>query len=227
MEAAVRYVLEGEYESHCDGFGLDILDIGANVGAFALWADMRWRGSTIRCYEPNPGTFAYLERNIKGRPNISATNAAVYPGVGRREPFFSRYAGDGEAGLVSYARDTFRDQAVMSDFDVDVVAPSDLASADIVKLDVEGAEAAILAHLDLSKTSLVLAEFQNSRNRGEMQARLADSFVAVLDEACRWDPILDYRDYREDLKGNVYGRMFYVRRGMTRLMHRPPPKPRS
>ena len=105
---------------------------------------MRWQGSTIRCYEPNPGTFAYLERNIKGRPNISATNAAVYPGVGRREPFFSRYDGDGEAGLVSYARDTFRDQAVMSDFDVDVVAPSDLASADIVKLDVEGAEGVIL-----------------------------------------------------------------------------------
>ena len=133
----------------------------------------------------------------------------------------------GEAGLVSYARDTFRGQAVISDFDVDVVAPSDLVSADIVKLDVEGAEAAILAHLDLSRTSLVLAEFQNSRNRGEMQATLADGFVAVLDEACQWDPMLDYRDYREDLKGNVYGRMFYVRRGMTRLMHRPPAQVRS
>ena len=222
MEAAVRYVFEGEYESHHDGSGLDILDIGANVGSFALWAALRWPGSTIRCYEPNPGTFAYLQRNIAARAGITATNAAVYPGVGSREPFFSRYAGDGEAGLVSYARDTFREQAVAPSFDVDVIAPHGLASADIVKLDVEGAEAAILAHLDLSNTSLVLAEFQNSKNRAAMQQVLARDFTAVLDESCPWDPILDYLDYRADLKGDVYGRMFYVRRGMTRLVHRPP-----
>ncbi|MFZ4809208.1 MAG: FkbM family methyltransferase [Hyphomicrobiaceae bacterium] len=222
MESAIRYVLEGEYESHYDGAGLDILDIGANVGAFALWATMRWPGSRIRCYEPNPGTFAYLQRNIAGRPGITATNAAVYPGAGARGPFFSRYAGDGEAGLVSYARDTFSEQAVTASFDVDIVPPGELASADIVKLDVEGGEAAILSHLDLSATSLVLAEFQNSRTRAAMQTVLARDFEAVLDEACPWDPILDYRDYRQDLSGDVYGRMFYVRRGTTRLTQRVP-----
>ena len=227
MVAAVRYVLEGEYESHHDGHGLDILDLGANVGSFALWASLRWPGSTIRCYEPNPGTFAYLERNITNRPGLTATNAAVYPNAGPREPFFSRYAGDGEAGLVSYARDTFREQAVTASFEVDVIAPSSLASADIVKLDVEGAEAAILEHLDLSRTQLVLAEFQNAKNRAAMQKVLARDFEAVLDEACPWDPILDYRDYRADLAGDVYGRMFYRRRAeantaASRLVHRPP-----
>ena len=222
MHAAVKYVLEGEYESHHDGFGLDILDIGANVGSFARWADLRWPGSTIRCYEPNPGTFAYLRRNTEGRANIRITNAAVYPGVGKREPFFARYDGDGEAGLVAYATDTFRAGAVTSSIEVDVIAPETLPSADIVKLDVEGAEAAILSHLDLSRTSLVLAEFQNANNRAAMQAVLARDFTVVLDEACPWDPILDYLDYRADLKGDVYGRMFYVRRGMTRLVHRPP-----
>jgi len=184
---------------------------------------MRWPGSRIRCYEPNPGTFGFLQRNIAGRPGITATNAAVYPGVGAREPFFSRYAGDGEAGLVSYARDTFTEQAVTASFDVDIVSPHELASADIVKLDVEGAEAAILANLDLSRTSLVLAEFQNARTRAAMQAVLASAFLPVLDEACPWDPILDYRDYRQDLHGDVYGRMFYVRRGTTRLTPRVPP----
>lgn len=38
MFEAVRYVLSGEYESHHDGSGLEILDIGANIGSFARWA---------------------------------------------------------------------------------------------------------------------------------------------------------------------------------------------
>lgn len=222
MAAAVRYVFEGEYESHHDGRNLDILDIGANVGSFALWAALRWPGSRIRCYEPNPGTFEFLQRNIAGRPGIKATNAAIYPNAKPREAFFSRFAGDGEAGLVSYATDTFREKAMIGTFEVDVVAPASVGSADIVKLDVEGAEAAILQHLDLSKTELVLAEFQNAKNRAQMQAVLASDFEAVLDEACPWDPILDYLDYRTELKGDVFGRMFYRRRGATKLAYRPP-----
>ncbi len=222
MESAVRYVLEGEYESHHDGTGLSILDIGANVGSFALWAEMRWPGSTINCYEPNPGTFSFLKRNTEGHPAINIHNAALFPGARAREPFFSRYDGDGEAGLASYAIDTFRAGVVKPAFEVDVVDPARLASTDIVKIDIEGGEADVLAHLDLSGTSLVLLEFQHRKNRGLMQATLAAAdFEKVVDEECPWDPILDYLDYRADLKGDVYGRMFYRRRGQTRLRHNP------
>lgn len=222
MEAAVKYVFEGEYESHHYGTELDILDIGANVGSFALWAQMRWPGSKVRCYEPNPGTFAFLQRNTAGNAAITCHNAALFPGVKAREPFFSRYDGDGEAGLATYASDTFRTEAMKPAFDVDVIDPVSIASAEIVKIDIEGGEADVLAHLDLSATSLVLLEFQNRRSRLRMQETLkAAQFEAVLDEACPWDPILDYRDYRADLKGDIYGRMFYSRRGMTRLRHSP------
>jgi hypothetical protein len=69
-------------------------------------------------------------------------------------------------------------------FEVDVVEPSKLTSADIVKIDIEGGEAAVLAALDLSNTALVLAEFQNRRNRLAMQEVLARNFVPILDEEC-------------------------------------------
>jgi hypothetical protein len=107
--------------------------------------------------------------------------------------------------------------------EVDVVDPSKLSSADIVKIDIEGGEAAVLAALDLSNTALVLAEFQNRRNRLAMQEVLAQNFVAILDEECPWDPILDYMDYRRELKGDVFGRMFYARRGQRRLIYIPRP----
>ncbi len=218
MRDAVNYVLSGEYESGHDGECLNILDIGANVGSFALWAAMRWPRSTIHCFEPNPGTFAYLKRNTTSNPAIHCNNAAVFPGREKRAKFHSRFAGDGEAGLAAYSGDTFREGMPHDSYEVDVVSPDSLPKGDIVKLDIEGGEAAVLANLDLSATSLVLGEFQNRRNRLQMQATLENAgFFAIRDEECPWDPILDYKDYRQDLKGDVYGHMFYERKGQTKL----------
>jgi FkbM family methyltransferase len=223
MLSAVRYVLEGEYESHHDGTDLDILDIGANVGSFALWATRRWPGSRVRSFEPNPETFAILKRNVAGYGQVQPFNAAIYPSDKAREAFFSRYAGDGEAGLLRYIGDTFRAGVIEPSFEVDIIRPEALGSADIVKIDIEGGEAEVLAALDLTKTALVLAEFQNRKARLSMQAVFRDhGFEAILDEECPWDPILDYMDYRRDLMGDIYGRMFYRRRGQARLVHRPP-----
>ncbi|MDX2201128.1 MAG: FkbM family methyltransferase [Hyphomicrobiaceae bacterium] len=218
LENLANDVLSGEYESGHDGADLTILDIGANVGFFALWATLRWPGSTLHCYEANPGTFPYLERNTRRNARIHCTHAAVFPGPERKMRFFSRFPGDGEAGLEAYLHDTFNEGIAGEVHEVDVVAPADLPKADIVKLDIEGGEGAVLAALDLSATSLVLAEFQNRRNRTEMQARLAAAgFVAVRDEEAPWDPILGYRDYNQGLAGDIFGHMFYERKGQTRL----------
>lgn len=216
MLDAVRYVLSGEYESGFSGTGLDILDIGANVGSFALWARLRWPASRIRCYEPNPGTFGFLTRNLAGLTDVTAVNAAVYPGGGRL-PFFARYDGDGEAGLAAYATDTFEARVVTPAFAVDVIDPKAIGRADIVKIDIEGGEPDVLAGLDLSATSLVLVEFQNRRGFERMHATMAGDFEVAFEDVCPWDPILDYMDYRRDLMGDVYGRLFFARRGGTRL----------
>ena len=42
-----------------------ILDIGANVGAFCIWATKRWQGCSMWAYEPHPGTFQLLRRTIE------------------------------------------------------------------------------------------------------------------------------------------------------------------
>jgi FkbM family methyltransferase len=222
MVPPVQYVLDGEYEANYDGSGLDILDVGANVGAFALWAVRRWPESRVRAFEPHPGTFAYLARNIAGHASISATNAALFPGSERRARFFTRFDGDGESGLAVYAGDTFTPTAEGGFIDVEVVDPASVPSAEIVKIDIEGGEAEVLASLDLSRTVLVLAEFQNGRSRAAIRSLLERDFDLVLDEACPWDPILDYMDYQRSLKGDVYGRIFALRRGQRRLAYAAP-----
>src|SRR5947207_3356176 len=107
MAGAVAEVLAGEYESGHFGEGLTVVDLGANVGAFSVWASRRWPGSTIHAYEPHPDTFAMLVRNVAGLANVVCHQEAVYPDAAGEQPFFSRYPGDGESGLVDALRSTF------------------------------------------------------------------------------------------------------------------------
>src|SRR4051812_24496223 len=97
MRGAVAQVLDGEYDAGYSGDGLTILDIGANVGSFAVWANMRWPGSPIHAYEPHPGTFDILEGNVRALRNVVCHRQAVFPGAAAEAPFHARYAGDGEA----------------------------------------------------------------------------------------------------------------------------------
>jgi len=217
MEFAVRDVLEGEYEAGYDGAGLTILDIGANVGSFALWASARWPGSTITSFEPHPGTFEYLTRNTAGRSGITIVNAALFPGGLKRATFHSRFAGDGESGLAAYSGDTFVPGHMGLTYEVDVIDPASLPSADVVKIDIEGGEGDVLKHLDLSRTSLVLAEFQNGKNRAQILDILKEDFEITKDIVHPWDGLLGYSGYRADLKGDVFGLTFAVRKETTRL----------
>ena len=217
MHWAIKDVLEGEYECGFEGVGLDILDIGANVGSFALWASSRWPGSTVTSYEPHPGTYELLKRNTDRRRDIVTVNAALFPGGQKTATFLSRFAGDGESGLASYAGDTFVAGAMVERYEVAVVDPASLPSADIVKIDIEGGEGDVLDHLDLSKTSLVLLEYQNRKNRLQLEARLKADFELIDTVEHIWDPLLEQGCYRPDLAGDVYGRMFAARRGITRM----------
>jgi arsenate reductase len=148
----VEEVLRGEYESGYTGERLTVLDIGANIGAFSLWAAHRWPGCTINAYEPNPATFALLERSTRSYQMIRCHNAAVYPSGNPDEAFFFRGVGDGQAGLVEELAGTFGSETMGKgeQIRIPVLHPGELPRADVIKIDVEGAEAAIVTHAELS-----------------------------------------------------------------------------
>jgi hypothetical protein len=45
-----------------------ILDVGANVGIFTLWAAHFFPEARIHSYEPNPRLIQFLQSNLRGRP---------------------------------------------------------------------------------------------------------------------------------------------------------------
>jgi FkbM family methyltransferase len=210
----VYEVFGGEYESGFFGSSLKILDLGANVGAFSVWATKRWPHSHVEAYEPHPETFAYLTANAAAFGAIACHHAAVAAGAGDRATLWGRCAGDGEAGLVQHARSTFHDLSVGTCYEVPLVHPADLPAGDIVKIDVEGAEADILEHMDVSGASLILLEYQTRENRDRIKALLRDSFTVVFEDEVLWDELLRWPacGYRRELAGNSYGRLFLARR---------------
>jgi FkbM family methyltransferase len=224
IRGAVAEVLGGEYEAGFFGQGLTILDIGANVGSFSLWANLRWPRSTIYAYEPHPGTFAILRRNLSNLSNMKSYNVAVYPIDRDQAMFFARYDGDGEAGLVDCMARTFAEIPDEQTFPVTVLHPRALPPADVVKLDVEGAESEILRYMDLSEIALILLEYQDDANRLAIKDLLVKDFVLEYEDSFAWDDLLAGSAYRPDLGGNHYGRMFFSNRHPGRLHKMGPPR---
>jgi FkbM family methyltransferase len=131
-----------------------VLDFGANVGrTVAAFAD---RGCVVFGYEPNPDAFASLWNRVGGRPGVTLVNAAVGEADGTARLYLHR----------GYRRDDpdhFEASSLLSDkpnvdpdryYDVPVRDAAALVEAHpqvaLVKIDVEGAEYAILKRLILS-----------------------------------------------------------------------------
>ena len=200
-----------------DGERLVIVDIGAHVGSFAIWASMRWPGSLIHCYEPHPKTFEILQRNATRYPGIECAHAAIFPGLGARSLLWSRYDGDGESGLVEYIGRTFTSLSGDRLVEVPIIAPSALKSCDVLKIDVEGAEAEILGDMDLRDVSLILLEYQDVSNREKIRRLLAADFILRHESRHEWRLLLDNPEYRRELEGDQFGQMFFVRRRQRKL----------
>jgi len=126
------------------------LDLGANVGAFTRWAVKRWPGCTVHAYEPCPSNFTLLKQTID-------TMMDAGDGVVRALPYQKAVAGHacratlqagefncGEWSLV------MPEVAGREKVEVDVIAATDLPRADVLKLDVEGAEILVLSALTLA-----------------------------------------------------------------------------
>lgn len=223
MISATAEVLAGEYETCFSGKDLTVLDIGANVGSFALWAAMRWPGSTIHSYEPHPATFPLLARNVDRMPQVTCYNYAVFPGDNPTEKFWGRYAGDGESALITCASSMFEKLSDGFCFDVPIMHPRNLPPCDVIKLDVEGAEASILEHMNLEQVALILLEYHDKENRDRIKQLLADRFVLLHEDRYSWDLLLPNSTYNGNLQGDCYGRMFFHRITDTKLRLTPLP----
>ncbi len=130
-----------------------IVDVGANIGLYAIWAHRRYRPAAIYCYEASPRTFAFLKDNIERLVDrevteISAVNCAIASRSGEKLVLHQSTSISGistllDTGTVNWIAQAAADrQLVTHEVTSSTVSAemesSRLAAIDVLKIDVEG-----------------------------------------------------------------------------------------
>lgn len=186
MRPHAELVLRGEYAlppgyELTDTESLVVLDIGANVGAFSLWARKTWPGCRVIAYEPVPENFdAYCK-------NVTDCNA-VCAAVGSDDTEATMYLGKNNCGECS-----MYDLGEQSGTKVrvKVVDARRLPAANVLKVDTEGHELDVIGGYlsqDTHRPEVVMLEWHRATDRWWLGGMLTKhGYDCVRDEVRRKD----------------------------------------
>jgi FkbM family methyltransferase len=126
-----------------------VFDVGANIGVFALVLSRLAPHGRVFAFEPAPENFDYLEKNLaaNGAGNVVAERCAVYDETGTVPFVFSpaspsgSFVPTGVSAGAAHAGDSQQVEAVSMD---DYVRRRGLDRVDLIMVDAEGAEMAVL-----------------------------------------------------------------------------------
>ena len=162
-----------------------IIDIGANIGGFAVWAHEYFKNPKIDCYEPIKANYELLRQNIEGT-DIAIRNVAIGAKDEQRRMYYGLH-NCGEASLYHGEEQQTKGELVK------VMSAQHLPRCDIMKIDTEGAEIEILENL-VNFPSVFLIEFHSAYDRRRIDQLL-----------------LDYTLIEATMRGHNYGILKYVR----------------
>lgn len=165
-----------------------VVDVGANVGVFSLWAARRLGAERVVAIEPSPRMASALRANLARNDVEHVTVLEVALGGERGEA--ALYRRGAEVMDTLFQRDNYG-----SDFESagivkivtleDVFTMLDIDRCDLLKLDCEGAEYEILFGVSddtLAKVRHIAAEYHvglNEHGPGSLQRFLEDRAFAV------------------------------------------------
>lgn len=144
-----------------------IIDIGANIGGFAVWAGWQYPRSMILAYEPYPGNYDLLRENLSrnGISNVRAFPLAVWgrPATVCMDtslPYASMYS---TSEPLSINGSGLRVAATSLDA---IFEDHHLTCCDLLKVDCEGAEYEIMLNVSpgtLKRIRVILMEYHDNR----------------------------------------------------------------
>lgn len=175
-----------------EGKGILFLDIGSDIGTFAITVGNRLknyaRGSVI-AFEPAPSSFAVLKENVRLNgleEKVELHNAALFSEDGRELPFFFNVSAPGSSGIADSGETKVLTRTL------DAVLGGDYLRFDaiVLKLDVEGVETDVLKGSQMLLESgkevwLLVEDFVNPAIVSYLEEKGA-SFVAKLTPYNSW-----------------------------------------
>lgn len=201
----VRHLMKRYVNRHCEashrqvlhsvGPGDIVVDLGANVGLFSTY--FAQRGATVHSFEPDPSAYEVLEKHAREFDNIVLHQQAVYDHDGQMTLYRHKEFGKDQnyaqsSTLVAEKRNVDQAMAVtVPVVDVAAFMQTIKGRVRVMKIDVEGAEVAILNRLvdtgDLARIDHVLVETHEDIVPGlgleldELKKRLAEKSYRQVD----------------------------------------------
>jgi FkbM family methyltransferase len=179
VEPFLRTVLEGrEYPPlPFNSFAPSVIfDIGAHIGAAALYFAHRYPSALIHCFEPNPRTLPVLHHNVAAIGQVTVHDY----GLGAQARTANLYDGVHSTMQVSFLpnRENTQHAATAPIRDVASVLADALVAPSLVKLDTEGMELEILNALSdhLSSIGVLYVEYHSDADRRAIDALLGTGF---------------------------------------------------
>jgi FkbM family methyltransferase len=179
LEAIVLKVLGGqEYPTlRLPGWSpVTIIDIGANVGASALFFALSYPEARVRCWEPSPSTARYLEANTAWLPQVEIETTGLFDS----EAELRLYRGTAQCAQASVAVsvETREDAYETIRLEPARRAIGVIEGPAILKIDTEGCEVPVLTDLGdrLDAFDVVYLEYHSERDRRALDAILGERF---------------------------------------------------
>ncbi|HSK11695.1 MAG TPA: FkbM family methyltransferase, partial [Phnomibacter sp.] len=144
----------GEYDIRFPFEPKNIIDGGGNIGLFAIIMANRYPNARIISIEPDAGNFAQLVKNTAPYPNIIPIHAGLW-----HKPCDLEIVDDAMDEWGLQVRETEDEHGMQAITIGALMETYNMPTIDVVKLDVEGAEAAIFSdnyHNWMSKTRILI-----------------------------------------------------------------------
>jgi FkbM family methyltransferase len=154
-----------------------VFDVGANIGFFTLQIAGSMAGGTIYAFEPNPNAYSKLVKNVQANRvgNIHLFPYAVGSKPGRVWLERAERTGLGRVAESASEMGASQVEVEMITLD-DIVEKNSIARIDLMKIDVEGHEEAVLAGGEraLGMTRKVVMEFHGPEILDRVRKFLSD-----------------------------------------------------
>ena len=151
-----------------------ILDLGANIGASALYLQRRFPEAAIACVEPSPGNLAMLKKN----QSLNALSLTIFECAVGAEPGTTTLYDTADPScctLLPRSGDGTTEVVVSTKTVPEIMTCLGWANIDLLKVDIEGYEKVILANSPewLSRVSSIVGEIHEGYSVEQLKHDLA------------------------------------------------------